>query len=210
MNIFETKLKKTLIVDNTMEIYDKILTNTLHTYKNLLIINNQNLLSNIDKLGHYIKKYNLNITFYIENTNEKEEFLNKIKDEEYENNINVNDTLIFDDIIFDLIIIFRVYNKKCLNMILNSIVNYIDNSSFIYLYSSLCEKDDDIKTKSKIRDVLKKVTKLNFSTLMFYDEFIKIIKQHNNLKIIKENLFKETDYLIYGTNKLYEFILISD
>lgn len=213
MNIFETKLKRSFVIDNTMSIYERILTNSNNLYKNLLVINNQNLILNIDKIAHYIKKYNITITFYIEDRFQKEEFLNKIKDEEYENNIKVTDSLIFDNIsnnIFDLVIIFKIDNKKRLNIMLNSIVNIINNKSYIYIYCTLCNKDENLQQKNKIRDGLKNITKLNFSTLMYYDDFVKLINQHESLKIFNISLFKETDYIFYGTNKLYEFILISD
>lgn len=209
MNIFETKLKDAFVVDNTMSIYERILTNSSFIYKNVLVINNQNLIINIDRIAHYIKKYNITITFYIEERNQREEFLNKIKDEEYEKNIKVTDTLILDNI-FDLVIIFKIENKKRLNIILHSIINIIDNNSFIYIYCTLCTKDENIEKKSKIRDALKNITKLNISTLIYYDDFIKLINQHENIKIYSTSLFKVTDYILYGTNKLYEFILTSD
>jgi ERCC4-related helicase len=124
MNIIERKIKESFSEDNYLNIYYNIFDNILSNSKILVI--NQHLLFSISKLGHYIKKYNLHITFYIDNENDNIDFLNKIKGEEYENNISTTKTILFNkDNNFDFIIVFHVYDKRYLNTILNSIKDNI-------------------------------------------------------------------------------------
>ena len=67
MNIIERKIKESFSEDNYLNIYYNIFDNILNNSKILVL--NQHLLFSISKLGHYIKKYNLYITFYIDNEN---------------------------------------------------------------------------------------------------------------------------------------------
>ena len=151
MNIIERKIKESFSEDNYLNIYYNIFDNITNDSKILVI--NQHLLFSISKLGHYIKKYNLHITFYIDNENENIDFLNKIKGEEYENNISSTKTLLFNkDNNFDFIIIFHVYDKRYLNTILNSIKDNITYITSIYIYCSLCDKNENITYKNNMRN----------------------------------------------------------
>ena len=206
MNIIERKIKESFSEDNYLNIYYNIFDNILSNSKILVI--NQHLLFSISKLGHYIKKYNLHITFYIDNENENIDFLNKIKGEEYENNISSAKTLLFNkDNNFDFIIIFHVYDKRYLNTILNSIKDNITYITSIYIYCSLCDKNENITYKNNMRNFIKNITHLQFGNLLFYDELLDTIKNNDNYSIYKESIYKETKYILYGTNKLYEFII---
>ena len=130
MNIIERKIKESFSEDNYLNIYYNIFDNILNNSKILVL--NQHLLFSISKLGHYIKKYNLDITFYIDNENDNIDFLNKIKGEEYEKNITTTKTILFNkEYIFDTVIIFHVYDKRYLNTILNSIKYHITR---VYTY----------------------------------------------------------------------------
>jgi hypothetical protein len=206
MNIIERKIKESFSEDNYLNIYYNIFDNILNNSKILVI--NQHLLFSISKLGHYLKKYNLNITFYIDNENEYIDFLNKIKGEEYENNITTIKTLLFNkDILFDFIIIFHVYDKRYLNTILNSIKDNITYNTSIYIYCSLCDKNENIIYKNNMRNFIKSITHLQFGNLLFYDELLDSIQNNDSYNIYKETIYKETKYILYGKNKLYEFIL---
>jgi hypothetical protein len=206
MNIIERKIKESFSEDNYLNIYYNIFDNILSNSKILVI--NQHLLFSISKLGHYIKKYNLYITFYIDNENDNIDFLNKIKGEEYENNISTTKTILFNkDTNFDFIIIFHVYDKRYLTTILNSIKDNITYNTSIYIYCSLCDKNENITYKNNIRNFIKSITHLQFGNLLFYDELLDTIQTNENYTIYKESVYKQTKYILYGTNKLYEFII---
>ena len=206
MNIIERKVKESFSEDNYLNIYYNIFDNILSNSKILVI--NQHLLFSISKLGHYIKKYNLHITFHIDNENDNIDFLNKIKGEEYENNISTTKTILFNkDNNFDFIIIFHVYDKRYLNTILNSIKDNITYNTSIYIYCSLCDKNENITYKNNVRNFIKSITHLQFGNLLFYDELLDTIQTNDNYTIYKESIYKETKYILYGTNKLYEFII---
>jgi hypothetical protein len=206
MNIIERKIKESFSEDNYLNIYYNIFDNILNNSKILVI--NQHLLFSISKLGHYIKKYNLHITFYIDNENDNIDFLNKIKGEEYENNIDTTKTLVFDkEHNFDIIIIFHVYDKRYLNIILNSIKDNITYNTSIYIYCSLCDKNENITYKNNLRNFIKNITHLQFGNLLYYDELLNTIQNNYNYTIYKESVYKETKYILYGINKLYEFII---
>jgi hypothetical protein len=206
MNIIERKIKESFSEDNYLNIYYNIFDNILND-SNILVIN-QHLLFSISKLGHYIKKYNLYITFYIDNENDNIDFLNKIKGEEYENNISTTKTLLFNkDTNFDFIIIFHVYDKRYLNTILNSIKDNITYNTSIHIYCSLCDKNENITYKNNIRNFIKNITHLQFGNLLYYDELLDTIQNNDYYTIYKESIYKETKYILYGTNKLYEFII---
>ena len=206
MNIIERKVKESFSEDNYLNIYYNIFDNILSNSKILVI--NQHLLFSISKLGHYIKKYNLHITFYIDNENDNIDFLNKIKGEEYENNISTTKTILFNkDNNFDFIIVFHVYDKRYLNTILNSIKDNITYNTSIYIYCSLCDKNENITYKNNVRNFIKSITHLQFGNLLFYDELLDTIQTNDNYTIYKESIYKETKYILYGTNKLYEFII---
>ena len=206
MNIIERKVKESFSEDNYLNIYYNIFDNILSNSKILVI--NQHLLFSISKLGHYIKKYNLHITFHIDNENDNIDFLNKIKGEEYENNISTTKTILFNkDNNFDFIIVFHVYDKRYLNTILNSIKDNITYNTSIYIYCSLCDKNENITYKNNVRNFIKSITHLQFGNLLFYDELLDTIQTNDNYTIYKESIYKETKYILYGTNKLYEFII---
>ena len=206
MNIIERKIKESFSEDNYLNIYYNIFDNILSNSKILVI--NQHLLFSISKLGHYIKKYNLHITFHIDNENDNIDFLNKIKGEEYENNISTTKTILFNkDVNFDFIIIFHVYDKRYLNTILNSIKDNITYNTSIYIYCSLCDKNENITYKNNVRNFIKSITHLQFGNLLFYDELLDTIQTNDNYTIYKESIYKESKYILYGTNKLYEFII---
>ena len=206
MNIIERKIKESFSEDNYLNIYYNIFDNILSNSKILVI--NQHLLFSISKLGHYIKKYNLHITFHIDNENDNIDFLNKIKGEEYENNISTTKTILFNkDNNFDFIIVFHVYDKRYLNTILNSIKDNITYNTNIYIYCSLCDKNENITYKNNIRNFIKSITHLQFGNLLFYDELLDTIQTNENYSIYKESVYKQTKYILYGTNKLYEFII---
>ena len=206
MNIIERKVKESFSEDNYLNIYYNIFDNILSNSKILVI--NQHLLFSISKLGHYIKKYNLHITFHIDNENDNIDFLNKIKGEEYENNISTTKTILFNkDNNFDFIIVFHVYDKRYLNTILNSIKDIITYNTSIYIYCSLCDKNENITYKNNIRNFIKSITHLQFGNLLYYDELLDTIQNIDNYTIYKESIYKETKYILYGTNKLYEFII---
>ena len=150
MNIIERKIKESFSEDNYLNIYYNIFDNILNNSKILVI--NQHLLFSILNIATYIKKYNLHITFYIDNENDNIDFLNKIKGEEYENNISTTKTILFHkDNNFDFIIIFHVYDKRYLNTILNSIKDSITFDTNIYIYCSLCDKNENITYKNNLR-----------------------------------------------------------
>jgi len=206
MNIIERKIKESFSEDNYLNIYYNIFDNILSNSKILVI--NQHLLFSISKLGHYIKKYNLHITFHIDNENDNIDFLNKIKGEEYENNISTTKTILFNkDNNFDFIIVFHVYDKRYLNTILNSIKDNITYNTSIYIYCSLCDKNENITYKNNIRNFIKSITHLQFGNLLYYDELLDTIQNIDNYTIYKESIYKETKYILYGINKLYEFII---
>ena len=206
MNIIERKIKESFSEDNYLNIYYNIFDNILNNSKILVI--NQHLLFSISNIAHYIKKYNLHITFYIDNENDNIDFLNKIKGEEYENNISTTKTILFNrDTNFDFIIIFHVYDKRYLNTILNSIKDNITYNTSVYIYCSLCDKNENITYKNNLRNFIKSVTHLEFGNLLFYDELINTIENNDNYTIYKESIYKETKYILYGVNKLYEFIV---
>jgi len=206
MNIIERKIKESFSEDNYLNIYYNIFDNIIND-SHILVIN-QHLLFSISKLGHYIKKYNLYITFYIDNENDNIDFLNKIKGEEYENNISTTKTILFNrDTNFDFIIIFHVYDKRYLNTILNSIKDNTTYNTSIYIYCSLCDKNENITYKNNMRNFIKSITHLQFGNLLFYDELLDTIENNNYYTIHKESIYKETKYFLYGTNKLYEFII---
>ena len=206
MNIIERRIKESFSEDNYLNIYYNIFDNILSNSKILVI--NQHLLFSISKLGHYIKKYNLHITFYIDNENDNIDFLNKIKGEEYENNISTTKTILFNrETNFDFIIIFHVYDKRYLNTILNSIKDNITYNTRVYIYCSLCDKNENITYKNNMRNFIKNITHLQFGNLLFYDELLDTIQNNDYYTIYKESIYKETKYILYGTNKLYEFIL---
>ncbi len=206
MNIIERRIKESFSEDNYLNIYYNIFDNILNNSKILVI--NQHLLFSISKLGHYIKKYNLHITFYIDNEIENIDFLNKIKGEEYENNITTTKTILFNrETNFDFIIIFHVYDKRYLNTILNSIKDNITYNTSVYIYCSLCDKNENISYKNNMRNFIKSITHLQFGNLLYYDELLDTIQNNDYYTISKESIYKETKYILYGINKLYEFIL---
>jgi hypothetical protein len=206
MNIIERKIKESFSEDNYLNIYYNIFDNILKNSKILVL--NQHLLFSISKLGHYIKKYNLHITFYIDNENDNIDFLNKIKGEEYEKNINTTKTILFNkEYIFDTVIIFHVYDKRYLTTILNSIKDNISYNTCIYIYASLCDKNENISYKNNIRNFIKNITHLQFGNLLYYDELLETINSNDYYDINKESIYKETKYILYGKNKLYEFVL---
>ena len=206
MNIIERKIKESFSEDNYLNIYYNIFDNILNNSKILVL--NQHLLFSISKLGHYIKKYNLYITFYIDNENDNIDFLNKIKGEEYEKNITTTKTILFNkEYIFDTVIIFHVYDKRYLNTILNSIKDNISYNTCIYIYSSLCDKNENISYKNNMRNFIKNITHLQFGNLLYYDELLETIHSNDYYDINKESIYKETKYILYGKNKLYEFVL---
>jgi len=209
MNIIERKIKESFSEDNYLNIYYNIFDNVLSNSKLLVI--NQHLLFSISKLAHYIKKYNLHITFYIDNENDNIDFLNKIKGEEYENNISTTKTILFNrDVNFDIIIIFHVYDKRYLNTILNSIKDNITYITSVYIYCSLCDKNENITYKNNMRNFIKSITHLQFGNLLYYDELIDILQNNDYYTISKESIYKETKYILYGSNKLYEFVLLKN
>ena len=206
MNIIERKIKESFSEDNYLNIYYNIFDNILNNSKILVL--NQHLLFSISKLGHYIKKYNLYITFYIDNENDNIDFLNKIKGEEYEKNITTTKTILFNkEYIFDTVIIFHVYDKRYLNTILNSIKDNISYNTCIYIYASLCDKNENISYKNNMRNFIKNITHLQFGNLLYYDELLETIHNNDYYDINKESIYKETKYILYGKNKLYEFVL---
>ena len=206
MNIIERKIKESFSEDNYLNIYYNIFDNILNNSKILVL--NQHLLFSISKLGHYIKKYNLYITFYIDNENDNIDFLNKIKGEEYEKNITTTKTILFNkEYIFDTVIIFHVYDKRYLNTILNSIKDNISYNTCIYIYASLCDKNENISYKNNMRNFIKNITHLQFGNLLYYDELLETIHSNDYYDINKESIYKETKYILYGKNKLYEFVL---
>ena len=206
MNIIERKIKESFSEDNYLNIYYNIFDNILNNSKILVL--NQHLLFSISKLGHYIKKYNLYITFYIDNENDNIDFLNKIKGEEYEKNITTTKTILFNkEYIFDTVIIFHVYDKRYLNTILNSINDNISYNTCIYIYASLCDKNENISYKNNMRNFIKNITHLQFGNLLYYDELLETIHSNDYYDINKESIYKETKYILYGKNKLYEFVL---
>ena len=206
MNIIENKIKEIFSEDNYLNIYYNIFEDIKYNSKILII--NQHLLFSINKLAHYIKKYNLYFTFNIENDDDKNIFLNKIKGEEYENNIKTTNFLLSGELIYyDYIIIFHIYDKNYLNILLNSLNNFVNFDTKIYLYCSLCSKEEDINYKNNLRIIVKNITNLRFGNLLYYDDIIKNIENNNNFQIVKESIYRETKYILYGKNKLYEFIL---
>ena len=151
------------------------------------------------------KKYNLYITFYIDNENDNIDFLNKIKGEEYEKNINTTKTILFNkEHIFDTVIIFHVYDKRYLHTILNSIKDNISYNTCIYIYASLCDKNENISYKNNMRNFIKNITHLQFGNLLYYDELLETIHNNDYYDINKESIYKETKYILYGKNKLYD------
>ena len=128
MNIIENKIQDKIQHIFSDEIYFNIF-NTIFEENNnnnniKILVINQKIFLSIHKIGHFIKKYNMQFTFYFEKEkeSEKNDFLNKIIGEEYESNINVCNSLVFNNnILYDKIIIFHLYNKEYLNIILNSI-----------------------------------------------------------------------------------------
>lgn len=204
--LVSSKLKNIFVNSNNLAIYDRIFNNKKYG-ANILVINNDDLINQIDKIAHFIKKYNLKITFYLENDKDIYEFLNKIKDEEYEDNIKVIKSI--DNNIYDVVIIFHIYQINFLNSILNSIINNISSASQIYIYCSLCDRSENIDKKNKFRSIIKNYVNINISTILYYNDFVNLLNTHENLRIEKYEIFKVTDYVFYGKNKLYEFILTS-
>ena len=58
-----------------------------------------------------------------------------------------------------------------------------------------------------MRNFIKSITHLQCGNLLFYDELLDTIQTNDNYTIYKESIYKETKYILYGTNKLYEFII---
>ena len=209
MNIIENKIQHIFSDENYFNIYNNIFEENKNNNNLKILVINQKIFLSIHKLGHYIKKYNIQFTFHFEKEKilDKNDFLNKIKGEEYENNINVCNSLLFNNnIIYDKIILFHLYDKEYLNIILNSIKNNINYDTSIHIYCSLCNKDENIIYKNKIRDVFKNLTKLEFGNLLLYEDLFNSI-DNNHFFIEKEKILKETKYIFYGINKLYEIII---
>jgi hypothetical protein len=213
MNIIENKIQNKIqhifSDENYFNIYNTIFEENKNNNNIKILVINQKLFLSIHKLGHFIKKYNMQFTFYFEKEKESEKniFLNKIKGEEYENNINVCNSLVFNNnILYDKIILFHLYDKEYLNIILNSIKHNINYDTYIHVYCSLCNKDENITYKNKIRDAFKNLTKLEFGKLLLYEDLFDSI-DNKYFFIEKEKILKETKYIFYGINKLYEIII---
>jgi hypothetical protein len=183
-------------------------------YNNILNIsnNNENILSfdqnsyNIlNDFSYVIKKKNTNIDIVIFNNKlVYYSLLNDIINEECYDKLKIIQNFPSDKLNFyNKIIIFHLYSiEKLKNYILNT-NNLLKKGGFTYIYGSLSDNDNKIYYKNIIRDIFNK----NIGNVINTNELLETINEFLSYKLISIKIYKNSNYIVYGTNNIYEIIL---
>ena len=209
--------------------YNDLIRNTLYnTSKNndsiLLILKKEFDILKI--FSHIIKKKSLKIYFYVCDYNLFINMKNNIIGEELEDNIIIFqnfDDIKNKDIIFNII---NVYSISSINYI-ESILYYIDNfvdiiSTNIEIYCTLSNEENKyILYKNYIRKNINNISNIakitnianivNIATNIDYviplKDFINCINDNDNYEIKSLNIYKNSNYILYGNNIIYKVII---
>ncbi len=189
----------------------------INEYKNkkILILNNGSFNPFIN-FRNIIKKYNTYITLHNEQNIYENKLINDIKNEENENNIKIitmNPFIINTDENnkFDFIIIHHssIYENNLIDLLKN-FYNLLNKNGKIYFYHSVCNQHENKKNrKNFIRtNLIKKITKLPIGKLKNLVEINEeLLKIENLYKKINSSLFLKKNFILFGENNIFLFIL---
>jgi len=183
----------------------------------VLIINNY--FNIIEHFSHIIKKKYINIHILIDDNLIYNKLKNNIAGEECEKFIHIyktyNDFVEYkrfnDYIIINNIIIFHLFSIDYLNKILIFCNDISHKDTYINIYSSLSNCDSKIiNYKNSIRNKIKSIIPYKMGTVLHFSEVLNILENNSNFKIESINIFKKSNYIIYGENIVYKIVLLKN
>ena len=171
-------IKNQFVIDNNIEFIIN---------KKILIINDNNE-SNKDFNNQLFNKNSINI-------------LNNINEIDI---IKKNNEIFF----FDIVVIFTIESLQELKNIFYITNNFNNINTKYYMYISLSnENNQKIKYKNLIINTIKKYSKYKIGNVINYQAFLKFIEDYNKYKINSLKIYKNSNYILYGNNFVYETIL---
>ena len=182
-------------MDNLLNIIEKI------SDSSKLLLVNSNEVDILDKFSYIIKKKNLLITLLIDDKLIFNQTKESIIGEECENNIILIKEINLKEN-YDLIYVCRLTSLNNLENILIMIPLILNDKTLIYMYNSISnESSKKIHNKNYIRSMI------NLGYILSLTDVLNIINKNNNFNIKSMSIYKENNYIIYGNNTVYEFIL---
>ena len=169
----------------------------------------------LDFFSHLIKKKNIQLSILIQSNKDQKKIIssmkNHIKDEECCSYLSIyNDICEINNkkIIFDRIIIIDFITYDFLEELLSFFFQYIDKQSQLYIYCSLSnEKEEEIKRKNKIREKINQYTNYSVGNVFYLYRVLDIIKK-KLYDTVSLRVYKKNNYIVYGTNYIYEIQII--
>jgi len=193
--------------DYYFNIYNNIL-NISNENENIISFD-QNSYNILNDFSYIIKKKNVNIDIVIfDNKLIYYSLLNDIINEECYDKIKIIKNFPSDKLNFyNKIIIFHLHSiEKLKDYILNT-NNLLKKGGFTYIYGSLSDNDNKIYYKNIIRDIFNKNIENPIGKVINTNELLETINEFLSYKLISVKIYKKSNYIIYGTNNIYEIIL---
>jgi hypothetical protein len=161
-----------------------------------------------DNFSHIIKKKNIQIDIIIDNNDFMKKLKEEIEGEECESNINIYTNIEnISSKIYNIITIFHIDDIHQFKNLMNIICSYINQNTYIYIYSSLSnETEKKIEYKNYFRSLVNTYTNINIGNLLNLNDLLISIKK-NKYNIVSFKVHKKNNYLFYGDNIVYETII---
>lgn len=198
--------------------YYTIIKNTFNKSLNnshILFINN-NYFDINEEFKYIIKLKNINV--YILNNDNLiyNKLQNNVEGEEcnkliniYNNNNDLNEYIKKNNIILNNIVIFHIYSIDYLTKISTFCNDISTKNTLIYIYCSLSNSNElKIQYKNYIRDKIKSIFTYKIGTLLNFSDVLNNLENNININIKSINIYKKSNYIIYGDNIVYKIILM--
>jgi hypothetical protein len=185
-------------------IFDKSKDNT----SILFIMNNYYNIN--EEFKYIIKKKNINVYILTEDNLIYNKLINNITGEDYHNNIYIYNSYdnLKGNILVNNIVIFHIFSIDYLNKILKSINNISYKDTIINIYCSLSNCNNiKIDYKNFIRNKIQSILSYKMGTVINFSDILNNLENNNNINIKSINIFKKSNYIIYGDNTVYKIIL---
>jgi hypothetical protein len=174
----------------------------------LFIMNNYYNIN--EEFKYIIKKKNINVYILSEDNLIYNKLINNITGEDYHHNIYIYNSFdnLKSDILIDNIVIFHIFSIDYLNKILKSINNISYKDTIINIYCSLSNCNNiKINYKNYIRNKIQSILLYKMGTVINFSDMLKILENNDKITIKSINIFKKSNYIIYGDNTVYKIIL---
>jgi hypothetical protein len=193
--------------DYYFNIYNNIL-NISNDNENILSFD-QNSYNVLNDFSYIIKKKNINIDIVIFNNKlVYYSLLNDIINEECYDKLKIIKNFPSDKInYYNKIIIFHLYSIEKLKTYILNTNNLLKKGGFIYIYGTLSDNNNKIYYKNIIRDIFNKNIGNSIGNVINQNELLETINEFLSYKLISIKIYKNSNYIIYGSNNIYEIIL---